>query len=172
VGSITLPATVTAIAIVAGGLCTAVAQEDQSPRARSAETSARPLLLEKEEGEVRTRRIHTDSSSPASAQFVLKVSPKNNGSRHLVAGTELLAPGATLPLAMSARCEQANDRLEERAIRISHGEVSEGVRSTRSPQAAARAPARRVARRATPATRGALGPSGRPSGRPCVVARA
>jgi quercetin dioxygenase-like cupin family protein len=97
VGSITLPATVTAIAIVAGGLCTAVAQEDQSTRARSAETSVRPLLLEKEEGEVRTRRIHTDSSSPASSQFMLKVSPKNNGSRHLVAGTELLAPGATLP---------------------------------------------------------------------------
>ena len=29
--------------------------------------------------------------------FLLKVSPKNNGSRHLVAGTEILAPGATLP---------------------------------------------------------------------------
>jgi quercetin dioxygenase-like cupin family protein len=28
---------------------------------------------------------------------MLKVSPKNNGSQHLVAGTELLAPGATLP---------------------------------------------------------------------------
>ena len=53
--------------------------------------------MEKDEGELRTRRIHTDSSSPASSQFMLKVSPKNNGSRHLVAGTELLAPGATLP---------------------------------------------------------------------------
>jgi hypothetical protein len=28
---------------------------------------------------------------------MLKVSPKNNGSQHLVAGTEALAPGATLP---------------------------------------------------------------------------
>jgi len=28
---------------------------------------------------------------------MLKVSPKNNGSQHLVAGTEVLAPGATLP---------------------------------------------------------------------------
>ena len=28
---------------------------------------------------------------------MLKVSPKNNGSQHLVAGTELLAPGTTLP---------------------------------------------------------------------------
>ncbi len=54
-------------------------------------------MLDSDEGELRTRRIHTDSSSPASSQFILKVSPKNNGSQHLVAGTELLAPGATLP---------------------------------------------------------------------------
>jgi quercetin dioxygenase-like cupin family protein len=53
--------------------------------------------LEQNEGEVRTRRIHTDRSAPASSQFTLKVSPKNNGSQHLVAGTELLAPGAALP---------------------------------------------------------------------------
>src|SRR5580765_7572390 len=61
------------------------------------DANARPLLLEKDEGELRTRRIHTDSSIPASSQFMLKVSPKNNGSQHLVAGTEVLAPGATLP---------------------------------------------------------------------------
>jgi quercetin dioxygenase-like cupin family protein len=54
-------------------------------------------MLEKSEGELRTRRIHTDNSSPASSQFMLKVSPKNNGSQHLVAGTELVGPGATLP---------------------------------------------------------------------------
>jgi len=53
--------------------------------------------LEREEGELRTRRIHVDSSVPASSQFLLKVSPKNNGSQHLVAGTEVLAPGASLP---------------------------------------------------------------------------
>ena len=64
---------------------------------RSSEPTARPLMLDSDEGELRTRRIHTDSSSPASSQFILKVSPKNNGSQHLVAGTELLAPGATLP---------------------------------------------------------------------------
>jgi quercetin dioxygenase-like cupin family protein len=28
---------------------------------------------------------------------MLKVSPKNNGSQHLVAGTEVLAPGAAIP---------------------------------------------------------------------------
>jgi hypothetical protein len=57
----------------------------------------KPLLLEKNGGELRTRRIHTDASTPASSQFMLKASPKNNGSQHLVAGTEHVAPGATLP---------------------------------------------------------------------------
>jgi len=87
----------TAIAIMAGVVCTAVSPADQSAGAVSSETSARPLMLDSDEGEVRTRRIHSDGSSPASSQFILKVSPKNNNSQHLVAGTELLAPGATLP---------------------------------------------------------------------------
>src|SRR6476646_2050187 len=63
----------------------------------SQDANARPLLLEKDEGELRTRRIHTDASVPASSQFMLKVSPKNNGSQHLIAETEEVAPGATLP---------------------------------------------------------------------------
>lgn len=63
----------------------------------AAEISAKPLLLEQNEGELRTRRIHVDKSATASSQFLLKVSPKNNGSQHLVAGTEVLAPGAILP---------------------------------------------------------------------------
>ena len=57
----------------------------------------RPLILEKNEGELRTRRIHTDKSSVASSQFLLKVSPKNNGSQHLVLGTEELQPNARIP---------------------------------------------------------------------------
>ena len=81
---------------MAGMVGTAVSQADQSA-GRSPDSTARPLMLDGDEGELRTRRIHTDSSSPASSQFILKVSPKNNGSQHLVAGTELLAPGATLP---------------------------------------------------------------------------
>jgi len=56
-----------------------------------------PVVLEKNEGELRTGRIHTDASISASSQFILKVSPKNNGSQHLVAGTEELAPGAAIP---------------------------------------------------------------------------
>ena len=87
----------TAVAIMAGVVGTAVSQADQSAGARSPDATARPLMLDRDEGELRTRRIHTDSTSPASSQFILKVSPKNNGSQHLVAGTELLAPGATLP---------------------------------------------------------------------------
>jgi quercetin dioxygenase-like cupin family protein len=63
----------------------------------SQDANAKPLLLEKDEGELRTRRIHTDASAPASSQFMLKVSPKNNGSQHLVAGTEVVSAGATLP---------------------------------------------------------------------------
>jgi mannose-6-phosphate isomerase-like protein (cupin superfamily) len=61
------------------------------------EERARPLILEKNEGELRTRRIHTDKSTVASSQFLLKVSPKNNGSQHLVLGTEELLPNARIP---------------------------------------------------------------------------
>ena len=93
----TLSAVGTAIAVMAVVVYTAVSQADQSAGARSSDTTARPLMLDSSEGELRTRRIHTDSTSPASSQFILKVSPKNNGSQHLVAGTEVLAPGAALP---------------------------------------------------------------------------
>lgn len=78
-------------------LCSAFSQLKQSSAVPSSETAVKPLLLERDEGELRTRRIHTDASAPASSQFILKVSPKNNGSEHLVAGTEVLPPRATLP---------------------------------------------------------------------------
>lgn len=57
---------------------------------------SRPLILERNEGELRTRRIHTDQSTVASSQFLLKVSPLNNGSQHLVMGTEELQPNARI----------------------------------------------------------------------------
>lgn len=87
----------TAVAVMVVGLCGSRAQSIQSSADLSPEANVKPLLLERNEGELRTRRIHTDASAPASSQFMLKVSPKNNGSQHLVAGTEELAPGATLP---------------------------------------------------------------------------
>ncbi len=82
-------------AIILIGLCSSSAQSSQSSAA-GPETSAKPLLLEKSEGELRTRRIHTDNSGVPAHQFMLKVSPKNNGSQHLVLGTEDLAPGAAI----------------------------------------------------------------------------
>lgn len=59
-------------------------------------SSARPLLLEKNEGELRTRRPRPQPS-PAS-QFMLKVGPRLNGSERLVVGTERIAPGASIPI--------------------------------------------------------------------------
>jgi quercetin dioxygenase-like cupin family protein len=68
-------------------------------QAASAATEPRPqpLILEKNEGELRTRRVHTDKSTGASSQFLLKVSPKNNGSQHLVLGTEEILPNGRIP---------------------------------------------------------------------------
>jgi quercetin dioxygenase-like cupin family protein len=87
----------TALAVTVVAVCGAFSQSTQINAVPSSETNVKPLLLERSEGELRTRRIHTDNSVPASSQFMLKVSPKNNGSQHLVAGTEEVAPGATLP---------------------------------------------------------------------------
>ena len=84
------------MAVILVGLSSAFSQSNQSSAVPSSETDVKPLLLERNEGELRTRRIHTDKSVPASSQFMLKVSPKNNGSQHLVAGTEELAPGAAI----------------------------------------------------------------------------
>ena len=69
----------------------------QSQPAAGPPESPKPLILEKNQGELRTRRLHTDNSNVASSQFLLKVSPKNNGSQHLVMGTEQLLPNARIP---------------------------------------------------------------------------
>jgi quercetin dioxygenase-like cupin family protein len=71
------------------------AQISQSSAA-DAESAAKPLMLEKNEGELRIRRIRTDNKAVPAREFMLKVSPKNNGSQHLVLGTEELAPGASI----------------------------------------------------------------------------
>jgi mannose-6-phosphate isomerase-like protein (cupin superfamily) len=85
------------LALVLAGLSTSGAQSIPSSAAPGPDPNVKPLLLERNEGELRTRRIHTDASMPASSQFMLKVSPKNNGSQHLVLGSEELAPGAAIP---------------------------------------------------------------------------
>jgi quercetin dioxygenase-like cupin family protein len=60
--------------------------------ASASETAAKPLLLEKNEGEARIWR------EPPPGGFMLKVSPQNNGSKHLVFGTEDMHPGDEIPL--------------------------------------------------------------------------
>lgn len=63
----------------------------QSSSATTSQAPAKPLLLEKNEGE---RRIWRE---PPPGDFILKVSPKNNGSQQLVMGTEDMAPGDEFP---------------------------------------------------------------------------
>ena len=63
----------------------------QSSSATTSQVPAKPLLLEKNEGE---RRIWRE---PPPGDFILKVSPKNNGSQQLVMGTEDMAPGDEFP---------------------------------------------------------------------------
>jgi quercetin dioxygenase-like cupin family protein len=76
------------------GHCYAQSKPKQAPAGSS--PAARPLLLEKNEGELRTRRPRP-KPSPAS-QFMLKVDPTTSGSQHLVVGTEEIAPGASIPI--------------------------------------------------------------------------
>jgi quercetin dioxygenase-like cupin family protein len=71
--------------------CVCQLQSTQSGRASASKPGPKPLLLEKIEGE---QRIWRD---PPPGGFTLKVSPKNNGSQHLVLGTEDLVPGDKIP---------------------------------------------------------------------------
>lgn len=54
------------------------------------------VVLEKNEGETRVRRPHGSLATP-SAEFMLKVTPENSGSKHLVIGTEEIPPGGVIP---------------------------------------------------------------------------
>ena len=57
---------------------------------------AKAVVLKKNEGELRTRRPRENVASP-SGDFLLKVSQKTNGSKHLLLGTEEIPPGAVIP---------------------------------------------------------------------------
>src|SRR5271170_6466548 len=71
--------------------CVAQAQPAQASSPSTPESGPKPLLLEKSEGE---QRIWRD---PPPGGFMLKVSPRNNGSQHLVLVTEDLQPGDKIP---------------------------------------------------------------------------
>ena len=53
------------------------------------------VVLEKDQGEKRVRRPRADVPMPTS-QFILKLTPEN-GSPHIVLGTETVPPGAAIP---------------------------------------------------------------------------
>lgn len=57
---------------------------------------AKTVVLEKNEGEKRLRRPRGSLPIPT-AEFILKVTPQNSGSRHLVLGTEEIPPGGVIP---------------------------------------------------------------------------
>src|SRR6202023_880048 len=54
------------------------------------------LVLEKSDGEARVRRPLGVLPIPT-AEFILKVTPLNSGSKHLVLGTEDIPPGGVIP---------------------------------------------------------------------------
>jgi len=67
----------------------------QSRSANGLDNAAKSLLLEKNEGEKRLWRPEPGETDPGG--FTLKVSPKNNGSQHLVLVTGDMAPGGAIP---------------------------------------------------------------------------
>ena len=80
------------MAVMLVAVCVLQTRAAQSRSTTASQAAPKPLLLEKNEGE---RRIWRD---PPPGDFVLKVSPKNNGSQHLVMGTEDITPGDEFPL--------------------------------------------------------------------------
>jgi hypothetical protein len=57
---------------------------------------AKILVLERDQGEKRVRRPREKMPNPTS-EFILKVTPENSGSQHLVFGTEAIPPGGVIP---------------------------------------------------------------------------
>jgi len=57
---------------------------------------AKILVLEREQGEKRIRRPREKMPNPT-PEFILKVTPQNSGSQHLVLGTETIPTGGVIP---------------------------------------------------------------------------
>ena len=72
------------VVVLSAAICTAQSE------------GAKTLVLEKNEGEARVRRPRGSLPTP-SAEFILKVTPENSGSKHLVLGTEDIPPGGVIP---------------------------------------------------------------------------
>jgi len=89
--SILVKTTFATMALTLAAVCVVQTRSAQPSSATRPQAAAKPLLLEKNEGERRTWR------EPDHGDFMLKVSPKNNGSQHLVMGTEDMVPGDEFP---------------------------------------------------------------------------
>ncbi|MCI0353196.1 MAG: SgcJ/EcaC family oxidoreductase [Acidobacteriales bacterium] len=72
------------ILLITAGICAAQSE------------GAKTLVLENDEGEKRVRRPRDAMAMPTS-EFLLKVTPQNSGSKHLVLGTEIIPPGGVIP---------------------------------------------------------------------------
>jgi quercetin dioxygenase-like cupin family protein len=83
--------TVATIAVVLVAVCVLQTRAAQPSSATASQAGPKPLMLEKNEGE---RRIWRE---PPPGDFMLKASPKKNGSQHLVMGTKDMAPGDEFP---------------------------------------------------------------------------
>src|SRR5262249_1028496 len=79
------------MAVIVAAVCAFQTRSAQSISATTSQAAPKPLLLEKNEGERRRWREHDHGD------FMLKVSPKNNGSQHFVLGTEDMIPGDEFP---------------------------------------------------------------------------
>ena len=67
-----------------------------SAQTSAPDASGKPIVLQKSEGDLRTRRPREGVASPAS-EFLLKIGPKTSGSKHLLLFTEEIPPGAAIP---------------------------------------------------------------------------
>lgn len=63
---------------------------------RTAEDGPKAVVQQKNEGVARTRRPREGVASPGS-DFLLKIGPSANGSKHLLLFTEEIPPGAAIP---------------------------------------------------------------------------
>jgi len=83
------------VAAMLVAVCISQAQSTQAVSTSAPALGAKPLMLEKSEGEQRLWRPEPGEVDPGG--FILKVTPKSNRSRHLVLLTEDMPPGATIP---------------------------------------------------------------------------
>jgi quercetin dioxygenase-like cupin family protein len=89
------PSVVETVAAMLVAVGISQAQSTQAVSTSALQLGAKPLMLEKTEGEQRTWRPEP-GEAPAPGGFI-KVTPKSNGSQHLVMMTGEMAPGDAIP---------------------------------------------------------------------------